>query len=204
MLDLDHIRAALARHTPDTRASALSKRQAAVGLVLRDAPGGALEALFIRRAEHEHDPWSGHMALPGGRKDPEDPSLAAAAMREIFEEVGLMVGEEMLLGRLDDIKAGLLEVYDLSVSPFVFYYPNAGALTLNHEVAEAPWLPLAHFANTQNVTPYILHWNDAERVFPAFEVGSYRIWGLTYRVLRAFFGLLEITLPAELPHEVPT
>ena len=42
--------------------------QAAVSVVLRSAVG--LDLLLIKRAHFDRDPWSGHMALPGGRRDP--------------------------------------------------------------------------------------------------------------------------------------
>ncbi|HYN43940.1 MAG TPA: NUDIX domain-containing protein, partial [Thermoanaerobaculia bacterium] len=56
-------------------------RKAAVAVILRDGDGG-VELLFIRRAEHPRDPWSGQMGLPGGRVDPGDASPLAAALRE--------------------------------------------------------------------------------------------------------------------------
>ena len=61
---------------------------AAVALVLRPGTGG-LEALFIKRAEHPDDPWSGHVGLPGGRAEDSDPGLVHTAVRETEEEIGL-------------------------------------------------------------------------------------------------------------------
>ncbi|MCA9639821.1 MAG: NUDIX domain-containing protein, partial [Myxococcales bacterium] len=63
-------------------------RFAAVAAVLRPTDADT-EVLLIRRAEHEGDPWSGHMAFPGGRHDPTDPDLLTTARRETLEEVGL-------------------------------------------------------------------------------------------------------------------
>ena len=76
-------------------------RLAAVAAVLRvvDEP----ELLFIKRAEVAHDPWSGHVAFPGGRMEPDDESLEATAIRETFEELSLDLKAGQMLGRLDDL-----------------------------------------------------------------------------------------------------
>jgi 8-oxo-dGTP pyrophosphatase MutT (NUDIX family) len=50
---------------------------------------GDAELLFIKRAGRAGDRWSGHTALPGGKRDPEDADDLAAAIRETREEVGL-------------------------------------------------------------------------------------------------------------------
>src|SRR5687767_10801396 len=95
--------------------------RAAVAVILRDAPSG-IEMLFIRRAEHPEDPWSGHMAYPGGRAEAHDPDLQATAMRETLEEIGIdLARSAQLLGALDDIRAMARGVpVDLAITPFVF------------------------------------------------------------------------------------
>ena len=76
--------------------------QAAVSLVLRTA--AELEVLLIKRAESERDPWSGHMALPGGRREPGDPDLAGTAIRETAEETGVeLEARGWRLGRLAEV-----------------------------------------------------------------------------------------------------
>ena len=60
--------------------------RAAVALVLRENAGDP-EILLIRRAERKGDPWSGHMAFPGGREDARDESLLETALRETREEL---------------------------------------------------------------------------------------------------------------------
>ena len=66
-LGWDDVRGALSSRAP-VRVAAEVGRRAAVALVLRDGPSG-IELLFIRRADHPEDPWSGQMAFPGGRSE---------------------------------------------------------------------------------------------------------------------------------------
>ncbi len=53
---------------------------------------GDPEILFIKRATRVGDKWNGHVALPGGKRDPEDDDDAVTAAREALEEVGIDLG----------------------------------------------------------------------------------------------------------------
>lgn len=55
---------------------------------------GDPEILFIKRAARKGDRWTSHVALPGGRRDPEDADDQAAAIRETVEEVGIDLSPE--------------------------------------------------------------------------------------------------------------
>ncbi|NND67690.1 MAG: CoA pyrophosphatase, partial [Halioglobus sp.] len=95
----------LDEHSPVKKLLRRFKKRSAVAMVL-SVQGGELHILMIKRAEREGDPWSGHMAFPGGRMDPGDTHAFAAALRETEEEVGLqLVAEEEYLGRLSDLSA---------------------------------------------------------------------------------------------------
>ena len=90
---------------PAADKAAAEPKRAAVAAVLRPGSNGP-EVLLIRRAEHPNDPWSGHMAFPGGREDPCDADLFGTAVRETLEEVALdLTTNAALLGTLDDLPA---------------------------------------------------------------------------------------------------
>lgn len=193
--DIHIIRAKLAAHRPETEASLRVKRPASVALALRPGEKG-LEALFIRRAEHDDDPWSGHMALPGGSKEENDASVEATARREAWEEVGLELSSDQLIGRLSDITGGRLEWFDMALSAFVYYVEEHPILTIcDTEVAETVWIPLQFLMDPKNVSEFLWEMDPDKRLFPAFQFGPYTIWGLTYRIIAEFNSLFGIEIP---------
>ena len=128
----------LANH-PDTAAEDPSLIWAAVAVLIAPDPDAIL---LIRRADRPGDPWSGHMALPGGRREPDDPDLLATAIRETREEVGVELDREQLLGALDDVVPRNPVLPPIAVRPFVFLLPARPVLVLNPEVAATQWVSL--------------------------------------------------------------
>jgi len=189
--------AAMARHIPDTAASRDAIRNAAVAMVLNDRPGQGLSALFIQRAEHPDDPWSGQMAFPGGRFEPFDKTLVRAAIRETREEVGLALTPDMALGRLSDVTGGRLNIHRLAVSPFVFHLPGEPQVKHNYEVANTVWVPLSFLGDPANITPYVFPADPGKREFPSWHYEGYTVWGLTYRIIANYLRLFDVEIPGE-------
>lgn len=193
MTTIDEVRRALASRSAKA-VDDPARPRAAVAVVLREAAGGP-ELLLIERARHPEDPWSGHMAFPGGRVDPGDPHAQAAAERETFEEVGLSLERAELLGRLDDIEgrhAG--RPLSLVISAHVFHHAEPGDLSLNHEVESALWVPLGRLVDPAHHVEYPTPYG----AFPGILVGEperHVVWGLTYRFLEIFLDVLGHPLP---------
>jgi 8-oxo-dGTP pyrophosphatase MutT (NUDIX family) len=192
---LDQIRQALAGHRPQLVEPEPHQAEAAVALVLAGAADLAL--CVIRRAEHPADPWSGHLALPGGRADPADPHPRAVAERETMEEVGLALDERHWLGDLSHV---LVRIGGgdrrMVLYPFVYYLgPELAAFTPSDEVTEAFWVPLAHLWDPANAS-HVEWTRDGNRLlYPAVRWRGHAIWGLTYRVLTLFSDVLDAPLP---------
>ena len=169
--------------------------RAAVAMLLREAAAGP-QVLFIERARREGDPWSGHMAFPGGRLEAGDDGVRAAAERETLEEVGISLAGARCLGRLDD-KAGNPRVQPrLVVSAWVFALEGAGETVLNVEVQQAIWFPLAGLLDPECHVPHRMGEVDVE--FPGIlvgEPGRHVVWGLTYSFLESFFRAVDRPLP---------
>jgi 8-oxo-dGTP pyrophosphatase MutT (NUDIX family) len=181
------LRRSLAEHPPVVVQPEPHMRLAAILLALRARADGEPELLMIKRAEAEGDPWSGHIACPGGRMELADENLAVTAVRETLEETGVDVARDgRLLGQLDDISPRTPVLPPIVIRPYVALVRAAVAVVPSREVAEAFWVPVS--ALRQQTAWGIGHVlvGEVMREVSVFQHGPYVVWGLTERVLRQF------------------
>lgn len=176
---------------PDAEPSSTQGRRAAVAVVLRETSFD-LEVLLIQRAFREGDPWSGHIALPGGHREPSDPNLLATAIRETREEVGLDLDRHgQVLGRLAELRP--VSNLALEVSPFCFALERPAELCHGPEVAASFWAPLGALASGRHDATYHFERQGRKLVFPAWNLGGRVVWGMTYRLLRDLLGRIGLS-----------
>ncbi len=189
----DDLRAALSARPARAAARDAGTLEAAVTLVLRDNAG--LELLLIKRGERLGDPWSGHMALPGGRRAVDDRDLLDTALRETREEVGLSLARERdILGALDEVEPHSRRLPPIVIAPFVARTSTAPELRLDPaEVAAALWVPLAELRDEAAMGEVLIELEGGPRSFPAFRYREYEIWGLTHRILTQLLGRVPAT-----------
>ena len=187
-----HIRRKLNDHQPDSLTIETVMR-AAVALVLQPHQDD-LRVLFIHRAHHPLDPWSGQMAFPGGRQDPEDMHLRATIERETKEEVGIdLVRQGEYFGRLAEVQPMARgRLVSMTVSPFVYLVsPEVHPDPDPGEVQDTLWVPLSFMQQDGVETIERRELADHTTIeVPALVYGGKTIWGLTYRVLRGFLDLI--------------
>ena len=187
---LTMIEGALKGRTPKLAEPGTFDTAAAVTLLLRPA-SDRLEFLAIKRTEAKRDPWSGHMALPGGRRDAADDDLWATAVRETREEVGIDLLERgTLLGRLDDVAPRSRHIPLIAIAPFVAAVPPDVVAGRSPEVERAIWLPLEAVIEESYRGRLKLPF-EPDREFPTIEYGGEVIWGLTFAILRQVEELLR-------------
>ncbi len=194
---IERLRVGLAERQPRRAEPGTFETEAAVAFMLRSLNRG-LEFLAIRRTEDERDPWSGHMALPGGRREPGDEGLWGTAVRETHEEVGIDLRESgTLLGQLDDVCPRSRRIPAIAITPFIVAVDPGVKARTSSEVDRAVWLPLdvvvdeIHRGSMRlDVVP--------DREFPTIEYDGHVIWGLTLSILRQVEELLKrIGYPGE-------
>ena len=161
-------------------------RSAAV-LIPIVARGRGLEVILTKRAAHlKHHP--GQVSFPGGKVELSDKSAEAAAIREAWEEIGVMQEQVQILGRLPNHKT----VTGFQVQPFVAaisadFQPHSDP----NEVEEVFSVPLSHILNAENYLVQGRKWMGHQRWYYTVPYGPHYIWGATARMLRLFADRYE-------------
>jgi len=187
LIDIERIAAALEDYRPAER-PVNERGHAAVALLLREGVVST-EVLFIIRATHECDPWSGNIGFPGGRLNHGGETPQQAAERETLEELSLDLGQARYLGRLDDLYGAIMPVL---VSCFVYQLHDFTELRPNHEIDTTFWVPLIELLEPERHQLRSFFYRGEERIHPAVELLDPErplLWGITYRLMRNFFAL---------------
>lgn len=190
--DLNRLAAALRERPGRAIPPEGGERYAAIAAVFRAGADDHPELLMIKRAEHETDPWSGHVALPGGRMEPLDRDLEQTATRETWEETGIDIERDgHVLGRLDDLAPRVPVLPPLVIRPFVAVVPTTVTIVPSPEVADAFWVPLSALRERARWGLGLVDIRGVgAREVEVFRHLEHTVWGLTERVLRDLMSRL--------------
>ncbi len=167
---------------PDVRLSAV--------LLALHVKNGRVQLPFIRRST-DQSVHSGQIALPGGRKDETDPSLIATALRETWEEIGIEVPENQVVGTLTPL---YIPPSNSLVTPVVAYLSEPPAMYRPdvrevEAVLEFSLDELQHPAHRQEVEVTVMQYVKLRA--PAFVVSETVIWGATAMIMNEFLHLWQ-------------
>ena len=159
---------------------------AAVALLLKPRRGD-YDLLLVKRVENPSDTWSGHMALPGGKRDPKDASLKETVTRETLEETGVTLGDKcQFLGVLDAVRTDLKP--DFKILPFVVLLEGEPRLKLNKaELETFIWVPYEEVFRSKGTAQFSFG------KVPAYILADAIVWGVTYNILSEFIEVVETT-----------
>lgn len=166
-------------------------RQAAVLVPLLRSEQG-LQLLFtVRSAQLSHH--AGQISFPGGRLDPGE-SIEDAALRETYEEIGVLPEQVQLLGRLHDLPSPARYI----VTPVVaLLEPSISLNPSPHEVAEIFTVPLDDLLTIEPYSEERILEEQRRRIY-FYSWQQRMIWGLTGNVVQ---NLLELITAAGYAHQ---
>lgn len=146
----------------------IKERKAAVAVIKSGD-----QILLIRRKKIDGDPWSGHIALPGGHVET-DETIEQGVLREIREEISLCYSENDIVGEMSPVNT--VRMPDLWVYPVIIAAASYNGAKAGPEVEEIRVVNIGDYHET--IEP---GFNS-----PAMDYGGWIVWGLTYRILRTY------------------
>ena len=156
---------------------------AAVVVLLKVTSQG-FQVLLVKRAERAGDPWSGQIALPGGKFDGDDEDLKATVVRETFEETGINLNVGCrFLGAMELVRS--TQKPEMKILPFLVIQEEDQTIKLNEELTEYFWTPLTEFAKNKSTIKF------GVGEYPAYIIENRIIWGLTYKIMQNLLSLIS-------------
>lgn len=156
---------------------------AAVSLLLKQSRVD-FEVLLVKRVKNPQDPWSGQMALPGGKREPDDKDLKDTVKRETMEETGVALGDSNFLGVLTAVKSE--HKPEVKILPFVALLAGNPKLKLCRDELESyVWVPYESIVQSRGTVEF------AFGKYPAYMVADPAVWGITYKILSQFIQAVK-------------
>ena len=174
----------------------LSQRERNVINDPRFYPAGVLVPLYEKEGEYyvvftkrtsnvEHH--KGEISFPGGAYDKKDGEIEFTALRETYEEIGVMMQDVEVLGKLDD----MVTRSNFAVTPLVGVVPYPYDFKINEiEVAELLEVPISHLLDKRNLIQETREFNGVTHVMQSYQFKDHVIFGATAMMLRQFLDLV--------------
>jgi 8-oxo-dGTP pyrophosphatase MutT (NUDIX family) len=176
---------------PDAAFVSPDSREAAVLLALFEADGEA--QLVLTKRPDTMPSHQGEIAFPGGKRDPGDPSLEAAALREACEEVGLPPDSVEVVAELDSLGTVASQ---FTIAPFVGLLAAPPVLRPDPvEVVAAFAVPLSELLDPAAYHEERWHLFGDWRSMAFFHLPGETVWGATARILTRFLAHVTADLP---------
>ncbi|MEH0156847.1 CoA pyrophosphatase [Limibacter armeniacum] len=163
-------------------------RPSAVLILLSDFGEDDFSFPLIQRPMYD-GVHGGQMALPGGKRDPEDPSLIVTALRECYEEIGIEVRPTEVLGTLSDL---YIPPSNMLVTPVIAYSNKRNEYTLDPvEVDEVIETTLGHLLNPETKKMSTIDVRGMRFNAPSFDIDGKVVWGATAMILSEMLEIVE-------------
>ncbi|MEM1324683.1 MAG: CoA pyrophosphatase [Bacteroidota bacterium] len=166
-------------------------RQSATLLLLYKKEDSWQFPLIQRPSRNPNDRHSGQMSFPGGKREDDDPTLEATAVREAEEEIGVSATAVEVIGKLTPL---YIPVSNFMVHPFVGYVPNVPQFSAQlEEVAEIVTIELKELLDPEKLKRKDIDVPQGFRLknVPFFDIQFKTIWGATAMMLSEFKEVMK-------------
>jgi 8-oxo-dGTP pyrophosphatase MutT (NUDIX family) len=163
-------------------------QKAAVSIVIFPAESEEKECILIKRPEYNGH-HSGQVSLPGGKQEPGDESLLHTAIRETYEEVGIQLLQDDLIGSITPL---FIPVSQFMVYPFIFLIPGVKKFTIDAaEVAYIIHFQLKDLLDKSRIKNTRFQFNEYSITTPYYDIHNEIVWGATAMILSEFSDILN-------------
>lgn len=168
-------------------ANATDYRQSAVAIIFFKSQE-EYRVILTQRGAYEGT-HGGQISFPGGRKEEEDRDFTNTAIRETYEEIGIQLHSDALIGKLTNV---FIPVSSFLVHPYVFFYDKNPVFTNNYEVSETFSISVADLLAKSSVSVMdIIVGNNFKMKVPCFRINRREIWGATAIMLNELKEIIK-------------
>ena len=165
-------------------------RKAAV-LMLLFPKKGEWQLVLTERMGNEKDPHSRQISFPGGSAEASDADLAATALRETHEEIGVAPTHIQIIGAMTDV---YIPVSNFHVQPFLAWTNTPPQYKRQEtEVKQVIETPLSVLKNKDNWKTKDIYINENYNFknVPYFDVSGKHVWGATAMMIAELLEILK-------------
>ena len=168
--------------------AARNPKKAAVLALFYPNKNGETCFLLTERASYKGT-HSSQISFPGGKIEEQDNNLKETALRETFEEVGVLKESIKVIREITDV---YIPPSNFLATPFIAYSLKKPSFNTNHEVENAFDVLLKDLLDETNITTINITTSYAKNIdVPCFKLNNYIVWGATAMVLNEIKELLK-------------
>jgi len=153
-------------------------------------PNASDETTFLltQRASYKGT-HSAQISFPGGKIEEQDNSLFETAIREAYEEVGIIKESVSKIREITDV---YIPPSNFLATPFIAYTEQRPVFTINEEVAATIEVTVAELLDDSNLASVIMNTSYMKEVsVPCFKLREHIVWGATGMMLSEIKEMLK-------------
>ncbi|REE82084.1 NUDIX domain-containing protein [Lutibacter oceani] len=179
----------LRKQFSEEKIKANNPKKAAVLVIFYPNNSGKINFLLTLRASY-NGTHSAQISFPGGKFDLKDTSLEQTALREAFEEVGIIKKDISIFKQMTDV---FIPPSNFIVTPYLSYIDYTPIFTKNHEVEDLIEINVSDFLCDSAISSTTLSTSYAKNIeVPCFKLNNYIVWGATAMMLSEIKELIKI------------